>query len=217
MRRLIGRNRGFTLTELLVIVGVVALLIGILLPALSRAREASRRTQCLANLHTLAQGLIQYAANNNDQLPNGNPPLIWNDYDGQNRVLTHFATNYVKSPVVFHCPSDLSAVPRKIATADWTMDDSARISYEFFSVWFPPENPARLAKFQGKAPLAWDQDAGRPVDPLTKLPTKNILKPMRNHRGGGNVVYSDGHADWQAEERWEDVSWPSPAGKFYPQ
>jgi prepilin-type N-terminal cleavage/methylation domain-containing protein len=54
--------RGFTLIELLVVVGLLALLIGILLPALARAREASRRTLCSTNLAWIGRAMNTYAA-----------------------------------------------------------------------------------------------------------------------------------------------------------
>ena len=49
------RQHGFTLTELLVVIGVIALLIGILLPTLGRARESSRKAACMAHLKTLGE------------------------------------------------------------------------------------------------------------------------------------------------------------------
>jgi prepilin-type processing-associated H-X9-DG protein len=106
-------------------------------------------------------------------------------------------------------------VPRRIITADWLKEDSARSSYEFYSLWFPPEQPARLNAFKGRAPLAWDQDAGKPLDPVTNQPVVRSDSPLRNHKGGGNVVFSDGHAEWQPERDWDGESWPHPADDFY--
>src|SRR5215831_12186324 len=53
-------RRAFTLIELLVVISVIAVLISLLLPALGKARESSRRTKCLANLHSIGQSLQLY-------------------------------------------------------------------------------------------------------------------------------------------------------------
>jgi prepilin-type N-terminal cleavage/methylation domain-containing protein len=83
------RRPGFTLVELLVVIGIIAVLISILLPALNKAREASKRAACASNLHQLYITLQIYANANRDQVPIG--------VSGGNNAAIADASNYFLS------------------------------------------------------------------------------------------------------------------------
>src|SRR5262245_39547683 len=65
------RRAAFTLVELLVVIGIIAILIGILLPVLSRVNQQARDLQCTANIRTCLQLFMTYAAENKGSLPYG--------------------------------------------------------------------------------------------------------------------------------------------------
>ena len=65
----IRSRRGLSLVELLVVVGLLAVLLAVLIPAVSRARTSAVRTTCLSNLHQVSAGLNAYANDNRGQLP----------------------------------------------------------------------------------------------------------------------------------------------------
>src|SRR3954447_20521613 len=67
--------RAFTLVELLVVIGIIAVLIGILLPVLSKARGRAETLSCMANLRSITQGCIQYTVEYKGSFPWG---MAWN-------------------------------------------------------------------------------------------------------------------------------------------
>lgn len=69
MRNSSGRTRGFTLVELLVVIGIIALLVSILMPTLSRAKIQANTAKCLSNLRQIGQAFHLYANDHKDAWP----------------------------------------------------------------------------------------------------------------------------------------------------
>ncbi len=111
---------GFTLAELLVVIGVIALLIAILLPTLAKARDAALRTQCLSNLRQLTIGWMSYADAHKGRLPYNSkdhpthldPENVpeedpWCFYpDTEDGPRTGAMWRYVAAIGVYRCPAD---------------------------------------------------------------------------------------------------------------
>jgi prepilin-type N-terminal cleavage/methylation domain-containing protein/prepilin-type processing-associated H-X9-DG protein len=89
-------RRGFTLVELLVVIGIIALLLSVLLPVLGGVQRRGRDLKCQSNLRTCAQLFLTYAAENKGSLPfgwyyNKSSPSTWDDLGGDQRLTTCFS------------------------------------------------------------------------------------------------------------------------------
>src|SRR5688500_14572174 len=130
----VGRSTAFTLVELLVVIGVIAVLIGILLPTLAGAQGRARDLKCQSNLRQIVQGFFSYAAENKGVMPYGyiydpSHPVTFEPLGGTDTLIcwpAQLAKYMVRKtggtsddalPAVFNCPEADQVMTHKLSYA----------------------------------------------------------------------------------------------------
>ena len=204
---------GFTLVELLVVIGIIALLISLLLPTLGKAREYSRLVACQANLRQIMQVTMIYSISNQSKFPVGcNNPAIesktcpyTNTTDPTKDGPTQYAllgTNppYIQQTLIRYLPSVLTGVaPSKVWKCPSAFQPSMLTpganNYFYNAAWAAGRKVTK-AKSSSTAAVYWDLLGD--WWPGTQYPHYTRLGSNNYNDGGGskiNVVYADGHVD----------------------
>ena len=111
-------KRAFTLVELLVVIGIIAVLIGILMPALSRANRQAKMTNCLSNQKQLIMALLMYCQENKGYFPGGPGVYKWKDANGVQQPPTYRSWTAMYNPDAYNpyaCNSDENLGPTFLA------------------------------------------------------------------------------------------------------
>ena len=110
------KQNPFTLVELLITIGIIALLAGLLIPATGRARETARRSNCLSNLKQIGAALELYGQTNRFCLPTCGGSQ---DPAAGPTIREVLLPNLSGSEDVFRCPSDAEYAARSGGSYDW--------------------------------------------------------------------------------------------------
>ncbi len=159
-------RHAFTLVELLVVIGIIALLISILLPTLSRAQASAQSVNCLSNLRQTGAALVQYANDERYWLPSvfGDDPVT--NYPGRDPKWYAYIVlgKYAGSGSVLSCPSDDTPV-RKTGDFNWQapedyQEDEVFLSYQYNGGWDREFTHRLLSSIKGATEVRAVGDGG---------------------------------------------------------
>jgi prepilin-type N-terminal cleavage/methylation domain-containing protein/prepilin-type processing-associated H-X9-DG protein len=170
-----ARRNGFTLTELLVAMGVIAILAALFNPVLQRALQSAQSAKCISHLQQINTALQTFASDNSQQLPVMLP--LRSSTTDPGPTLDTALSSYLTDPNVFHCPSDPTVYGQSGCSYLWVYGYSVNAQGQQNSNMVSPSFPLLNETDLSKIPFVSDKQGFHKILPNT------------------HILYGDGHVE----------------------
>jgi len=212
---------GFTLMELLVVVSIMALLMSIMLPGLTSAREQGKRVVCLANIRNLTEAWLIYATDYDDHLCSADtdwdvpPSSHWvadgpvipdNDIGGTKQAIVNgvFWPYTERTLELYKCKSDSSGLLRSYAISRAMNGKTCNCEHDNikpFRTWSEISMSANKMVFiDADSRMEWIEGSFCAVEQIDAIPPKWFARLSRNitarHGDGCNLSFADFHCEY---------------------